>query len=163
LLSLLVASPAAAQSADPPLTSVPATAKAAAQESFARGNRLFNQAEQKHDRTLYEAAYLQFSQAFAIYPDDRILWNLIVSEIKTDRDVDGLRHLRAYNRGTPITLSSPACSSRRRRRPATSSSKPRSLHPCGWMGRTSAQLRWPIRSMSNQVRTSWRPWSAAPC
>jgi hypothetical protein len=98
LLSLLVASPAAAQSADPPLTSVPATAKAAAQESFARGNRLFNQAEQKHDRTLYEAAYLQFSQAFAIYPDDRILWNLIVSEIKTDRDVDGLRHLRAYDK-----------------------------------------------------------------
>jgi hypothetical protein len=99
-LSLLLASPAAAQggaaAVAPP--SAPATAKAAAQESYLRGNQLFNQAEQKHDRTLYEAAYLQFSQAFAVFPDDRILWNLIVSETKTERYVDALRHLRAYDK-----------------------------------------------------------------
>jgi hypothetical protein len=94
---MLLTSPAAAQSAAPP-PDAPTTPKAAAQESYARGNRLFNQAEQRHDRALYEAAYLQFSQAFAIFPDDRILWNLLVVEMKTDRFVDGLRHLHTYEK-----------------------------------------------------------------
>jgi hypothetical protein len=98
-ISLLLASPADAQ----PATGVPVTAKAAAQESYERGNRVFNQAEQMHDRALYEAAYLQFSQAFAIFPDERILWNLIVSEIKTERDVDALRHLRSYDKHQHVT------------------------------------------------------------
>jgi hypothetical protein len=93
---LLVAWSAAAQS-PPSSAEASAAAKAAAQETFERGNRLFNEAEQKHDRSLYEAAYLQFSQAFAIFPKDKILWNLTVTECKTDRFVEALRHLRIYD------------------------------------------------------------------
>jgi hypothetical protein len=83
--------PALAQAPGPP------SARAAAQESYARGNRTFELAEQKHDKSLYEAAYLQFAQAFAIYPNDKVLWNLAVTEVKTGRYLDALRHLRAYD------------------------------------------------------------------
>ena len=68
MLSLAAASPAKAQSSDAPS----AAGKAAAQESYAKGIRYFNQAERKHDPALYESAYGQFREAFAIYPDDRI-------------------------------------------------------------------------------------------
>ena len=73
------------------------TARAAARESVAKGGRFFTQAEKKHDRSLYEAAYLQYAQAFAIFPDDRVLWNLAVCEIRTDRFIEGLDHLRTYD------------------------------------------------------------------
>jgi hypothetical protein len=96
-LPVLWASLAAAQG-NAPAAAAPATPKEAAQESYARGNKLFNLAEQKHDRTLYEAAYLQFSQAYAIFPSEKIAWNLAVTECKTDRYVDALRHLRIYDK-----------------------------------------------------------------
>src|SRR5260370_17806904 len=76
---------------------VPTRPKAAAQERHAKGVRLFNEAEQKHDASLYEAAYLQFVQAYAVFPDDRVLWNLGVAEAKTGRFLEALKHLHAYD------------------------------------------------------------------
>ncbi len=73
------------------------TPKAAAQESYAKGQKLANLAEAKHDPALYEAAYLQFAQAYAIYPDDDVLWNLAATEIYTQRYVDALQHFRLYD------------------------------------------------------------------
>ena len=97
-IGLFAAPQAAAQSAGASPADVPSTPKAAAQESYARGNHLNELAERKHDRALYQAAYLQYSQAYAIYPDDKILWNMLVIELKTRRYVDGLKHLHDYDR-----------------------------------------------------------------
>jgi hypothetical protein len=73
-------------------------AREAARERFKKGVKLYDAAEQKGDPTLYEAAYLEFAQAYAVYPDEVVLWNLAVSEIDTKRFVDALRHLREYDR-----------------------------------------------------------------
>ncbi|HEX8795232.1 MAG TPA: hypothetical protein VF765_29995 [Polyangiaceae bacterium] len=102
LASLAGAATAAAQSSATG-TAAPATARAAAQESYARGNRYFNQAEQKHDKSLYEAAYLQFTEAYAVYPNDKVLWNLAASEVKTGRYVPALGHLRTYDAHQHVT------------------------------------------------------------
>jgi hypothetical protein len=96
LLSCLLGAQARAQNRSAPAP-VPTTPKAAAQESYAKGVRLFNEAEQKRDANLYEAAYLQFVQAYAVFPDDRILWNLGVAEAKTGRFLEALKHLHAYD------------------------------------------------------------------
>ena len=91
LLALTLASPCA-------LAQQPAlTPKAAAQESYGKGLKLANQADAKGDPSLFEAAYLQFAQAYAIYPDDKVLWNLAASEFHTKRFVDAIRHFRAYD------------------------------------------------------------------
>jgi hypothetical protein len=73
------------------------TPKAAAQESYGKGVHLANLADAKHDPTLFEAAYLQFAQAYAIYPDDKVLWNLAASELRTKRFVEALHHFRLYD------------------------------------------------------------------
>jgi hypothetical protein len=73
------------------------TPQTAARASVEKGARLFAQAEKKHDRALYEAAYLQFVQAYAVFPDDRVLWNLGMCEIRTERYIEGLAHLRTYD------------------------------------------------------------------
>jgi hypothetical protein len=74
------------------------TPKAAAQERYSQGLRYYDAAEAKRDPSLYEAAYLQFVQAYALYADDKILWNLAASEVRTKRHVDALKHLREYDR-----------------------------------------------------------------
>jgi hypothetical protein len=73
------------------------TPKDAAQESYAKGQKLANLAAARHDPALYEAAYLQFAQAHAIYPDDKVLWNLAASEVYTQRYVEALEHFRVYD------------------------------------------------------------------
>jgi hypothetical protein len=73
------------------------TPKAAAQESYSKGVKLANLADFKHDRALFEAAYLQFAQAYSIYPDDKILWNLAFCELETQRYLDSLKHLHLYD------------------------------------------------------------------
>jgi hypothetical protein len=83
--------------------SAPTTAKAAAQELLDRGVQLFTAAEQTRDATRYEAAYLQFKQAMAIYQSDTLVWNLALAEVRTGRYADGLRHLRAYNKAAHVT------------------------------------------------------------
>lgn len=99
----LVLASLAGEAAATAQSSAPATARAAAQESYARGNRYFNQAEQKHDKSLYEAAYLQFTEAYAVYPNDKVLWNLAASEVKTGRYVQALGHLRTYDAHQHVT------------------------------------------------------------
>jgi hypothetical protein len=91
-LGLAVFAPALASAQEPATTPL-----SAARERVAKGGQLFAQAEKKHDRALYEAAYLQFAQAYAIFPDPRVLWNLGMSEIRTERFVEGLAHLRAFD------------------------------------------------------------------
>ncbi len=76
-------------------------AKQAARERFKKGVKLYDAAEQRRDPVLYESAYLEFAQAYAIYPDEVVLWNLAVSELDTLRFVDALRHLRDYDRTHP--------------------------------------------------------------
>ena len=89
---LLASSPGFAQPSP-----LPATPQGAAADTYYRGVRYFNKAEQTKDPQLYEAAYLQFVQSYAVYPSDIVLWNLSVAEVMTHRYVDGLKHLRSYD------------------------------------------------------------------
>ena len=42
-------------------------------------------------------AYMEFSGAYAVYPDDKVLWNLGLSEVDSGRYADGLQHLQLYD------------------------------------------------------------------
>lgn len=86
---------------------VNAAAKQAAQQRYANGLKLYRAAERANDPAGYEAAYLEFVQAYAIYPDDKVLWNLAVCELDTKRYVDALRHFRDYDEHQRV-LTSPA-------------------------------------------------------
>jgi hypothetical protein len=47
----------------------------------------------------YEAAYAEFKSAFEIVPNNAdVVWNLAMSEVKTNRLVDAANHLRSYVR-----------------------------------------------------------------
>src|SRR5208282_304651 len=72
------------------------SAEREAHKRFAEGLRSYDEAEAKHDPKLYEAAYLAFVQAYRLYPSDKVLLNLALSEVKSARYVDGLVHLRLY-------------------------------------------------------------------
>ncbi len=66
-------------------------AKQRADERFAAGIRFYDAAEQKHDASnLYNPGLPGVrAQAYAIYQDDRVLWNLALSEVDTKRYVAG--------------------------------------------------------------------------
>jgi hypothetical protein len=89
-------------------------------ERFKKGVRLYDAAEAKNDPALYESAYLEFAQAYAVYPDEVVLWNLAVSELDTKRFVDALRHLRDYDRTHPSLAPEKRAELRRNRDKAAS-------------------------------------------
>jgi hypothetical protein len=95
-------------------------AKEAARERFKKGVKLYDAAEAKNDPALYESAYLEFAQAYAVYPDEVVLWNLAVSELDTKRFVDALRHLREYDRTHPSLAPEKRAELRRNREKAAS-------------------------------------------
>jgi hypothetical protein len=74
-----------------------AAAKTAAQQRYSKGLELYAQALRTHDQGTFESAYLQFVQAFSIYPDDKVLWNLAVAANDTNRFVEALHRFRAFN------------------------------------------------------------------
>lgn len=49
-----------------------------------------------YDQQNYEAARVEFLQAHSIYPRPALLRNLALCELKTNRPLDALKHLRAY-------------------------------------------------------------------
>ena len=71
--------------------------KQIARKRFADGLRYYDEAEFKHDPKLYNMAYMEFSGAYAVYPDDKVLWNLGLSEVDSGRYADGLQHLQLYD------------------------------------------------------------------
>jgi hypothetical protein len=75
-------------------------AKAAAQKRYAKGLELYATALRTHDQATIEEAYLQFVQAYSVYPDDKVLWNLAVSANDTHRFVEALHDFRAFNAHT---------------------------------------------------------------
>ena len=91
-VGLALPCPARAQAPQPT-----ATQKAAAIQRYEAGVKLFDQAEWKNDAALYEAAYTEFAQAWAVYPDTRVLWNLAVSEYRTKRTVAALHHFHEFD------------------------------------------------------------------
>ena len=70
--------------------------KREAQKRFAEGLHYYDVAEQSHEPEMYASAYRSFAQAYAIYPDDKVLWNLLLSEAHSDRSLEASRHLRLY-------------------------------------------------------------------
>lgn len=93
-LTLAVAIPRVA-AADQPVSV--AVAKKLATERYNRGVALYRTATQKNDPALFEEALLEFRQAFSIYPDDKVLWNLAASELETHRYVEAIRDFRTYD------------------------------------------------------------------
>jgi hypothetical protein len=73
------------------------SAKAAAQQRYSKGLELYAQALRTHDQATFESAYLEFVQAFSIYPDDKVLWNLAVSANDTNRVIEALHRFRTFN------------------------------------------------------------------
>lgn len=69
-----------------------------AETHFRAGLKLYNQDN-------FEAARLEFLQAQAVYPRSSLLRNLALCELKTNRPLEALRHLRTY-------LADPASDSR---------------------------------------------------
>lgn len=49
-----------------------------------------------YEQSSYEAARLEFLQAQAVFPRPSLLRNLALCELKTNRPVDAIQHLRAY-------------------------------------------------------------------
>jgi hypothetical protein len=91
LSAVLLSSAQAASAADD------SPEKEIARKRFADGLRYYDEAEFKHDPKLYNKAYMEFSGAYAVYPDDKVLWNLGLSEVDSGRYADGLQHLQLYD------------------------------------------------------------------
>jgi hypothetical protein len=72
-------------------------ARSDARQRYSKGIELYTRALRTHDRATFEAAYLEFVQAFAIYPDDKVLWNLAVSANDTGRYVEALKYFRTFD------------------------------------------------------------------
>jgi hypothetical protein len=71
-------------------------AKAQAQPRYKKGLELYARALRTQDSKDFEDSYLQFVQAFSIYPDDKVLWNLAIAENDTNRLIDALHHFRTF-------------------------------------------------------------------
>ena len=78
------------------MTLLPGLARAGdqADQRFAEGMTFVQQGR-------YEEARQAFLQAYALHATQPVLWNLAVSELKTGRTVDALRHMKQYLRGAP--------------------------------------------------------------
>ncbi len=89
-LSLLVVGGASAQDKKPSDTDTANAANAAeANQRFREGLDLFRAGNT-------EGAYLKFKQAYAVLQSVDVLWNLAISELRSNRPLDALAHLREY-------------------------------------------------------------------
>ncbi len=89
-LSLLVVGGASAQEKKPSETDTTSAANAAeANQRFREGLDLFRAGNT-------EGAYLKFKQAYAVLQSVDVLWNLAISELRSNRPLDALAHLREY-------------------------------------------------------------------
>ncbi len=89
-LSLLVVGGASAQDKKPSETDTTNAANAAeANQRFREGLDLFRAGNT-------EGAYLKFKQAYAVLQSVDVLWNLAISELRSNRPLDALAHLREY-------------------------------------------------------------------
>ncbi len=72
-------------------------AKQEAQKRFADGLHAYDVAEFRNDPAMYDAARQAFTQSYALYPTDKTLWNLALSEVDSGRYLKGLAHFRLYD------------------------------------------------------------------